>query len=141
MSDSIKELKENIVAFREARNRKQFHNPEDLAISISLEAVELLEIFQWSGADNEVDIDMKLKEVREELADVLIYPFRMGNDIGFDISEIDSSKIDENEKMYPIEKALGRADKYTADILDGETGRFHDLKTWCTSSMRSTFFR
>ena len=96
MSDSIKELTEKIVAFRDARNWKQFHNPKDLAISISLEAAELLEVFQWSGADNEVDTDKKLKKVREELADVLIYAFLMGNDLGLDISEIVSSKIDEN---------------------------------------------
>ena len=122
MSDSIKELTEKIVAIRDARNWKQFHNPKDLAISISLESAELLEVFQWSGADNEVDTDKKLKKVREELADVLIYAFLMGNDLGLDISEIVSSKIDENNRKYPAEKAYGKADKYTAYTADGGKG-------------------
>ena len=120
MSDSIKELTEKILAFRNARNWKQFHNPKDLAISISLEAAELLEIFQWSGADVAVDTDKKLDKVREELADVLIYAFLMGNDLGLDISEIVSSKIDANNKKYPVEKAYGKADKYTAYAEDEE---------------------
>ena len=122
MSDSIKELTEKIVAFRDARNWKQFHNPKDMAISISLEAAELLEVFQWSGADTEADTDKKLAKVREELADVLIYAFLMGNDLGIDIPEIISSKIDENNRKYPAEKSYGKADKYTAYVADGGKG-------------------
>ena len=122
MSDSIKELTEKIVAFRDARNWKQFHNPKDMAISISLEAAELLEVFQWSGADTEADTDKKLGKVKEELADVLIYAFLMGNDLGIDIPEIISSKIDENNRKYPAEKAYGKADKYTAYAADGSKG-------------------
>ncbi len=114
MSDSIKELTEKIVAFRDARDWKQFHNPKDMAISISLEAAELLEVFQWSGTDTEADTDKKLAKIKEELADVLIYALLMGNDLGLDISEIVSSKIDENNRKYPAEKAYGKADKYTA---------------------------
>lgn len=122
MSDSIKELTEKIVAFRDARNWKQFHNPKDMAISISLEAAELLEVFQWSGSDVEVYTDKKLEKVREELADVLIYAFLMGNDLGLDISEIVSSKLDENNRKYPAEKAYGKADKYTAYTTGGGIG-------------------
>ena len=66
MSDSIKELQQEIIAFRDERNWKQFHNPKDLAISISLEAAELLEVFQWSGAD--VAADKKIDKIKEELA-------------------------------------------------------------------------
>ena len=120
MSDSIKELTEKIVAFRDARNWKQYHNPKDMAISISLEAAELLEVFQWSGSDTAADTDKKIAKVREELADVLIYAFLMGNDLDFDIFEIVSRKIDENNRKYPAEKAYGKADKYTAYIEDGE---------------------
>ena len=123
MSDSIKELTEKIVAFRDARNWKQFHNPKDMAISISLEAAELLEIFQWSGSDTEVDTDKKIVKVREELADVLIYAFLLGNDLGLDIAEIVSSKLDENSRKYPADKAYGRADKYTAYAEDGGKGK------------------
>lgn len=114
MGDSITELTEKIVAFRDERNWKQFHNPKDIAISIMLEASELLEVFQWSGADIAVDTDKKMDKVKEELADVLIYALLMGNDLGLDISEIVSAKIDENNRKYPAEKAYGRADKYTA---------------------------
>ncbi len=57
MNDSIKALTNRILEFRDARNWKQFHNPKDMAISISLEASELLEVFQWSGADTDVDTD------------------------------------------------------------------------------------
>ena len=122
MSDSIKELTEKIVAFRDARNWKQFHTPKDMAISISLEAAELLEVFQWTGSDTAADMDKKLAKVREELADVLIYAFLMGNDLGLDISEIVSSKIEENSRKYPAEKAYGKADKYTAYTADGGKG-------------------
>lgn len=114
MGDSITELTEKIVAFRDERNWKQFHNPKDIAISIMLEASELLEVFQWSGADTAVDTDKKKDKVKEKLADVLIYALLMGNDLGLDISEIVSAKIDENNRKYPAEKAYGRADKYTA---------------------------
>ena len=119
MSDSIKELTEKIVAFRDARNWKQYHNPKDMAISISLEAAELLEVFQWSGSDTAADTEKKIAKVREELADVLIYAFLMGNDLDFDIFEIVSRKIDENNRKYPKEKAYGKADKYTAYTADG----------------------
>lgn len=121
MGDSIKELTNKIVAFRDARNWKQFHNPKDLAISISLEAAELLEVFQWSGSDVDADTDKKKSKIKEELADVLIYSLLMGNDLGFDISEIVKDKINENNRKYPAEKAFGKSDKYTsyADSIDG----------------------
>ena len=114
MNDSIKELIDNIVTFRDARDWKQFHNPKDLAIFISLEAAELLEVFQWSGADTEADSEKKIKKIKEELADVLIYSLLMGNDLGLDISEIVNTKIEENNRKYPADKAYGKADKYTA---------------------------
>ena len=122
-NDSIRELQEKIAAFRDERNWKQFHNPKDLAISISLEAAELLEVFQWSGADTGAATEKKLKKVREELADVLIYALLLGQDLGLDISEIISSKLEENARKYPVDKAYGRADKYTAyrQNTEGET--------------------
>ena len=120
MSDSIKELTEKITAFRNERNWKQYHNPKDLAISISLEAAELLEVFQWSGADTGADTEKKIEKIKEELADVLIYSFLMGNDLGLDIDEIVTEKINANRKKYPVEKAFGKADKYTAYINAGE---------------------
>jgi NTP pyrophosphatase (non-canonical NTP hydrolase) len=122
MSDSIKELKDNILNFRDARDWKKFHNPKDLAISISLEAAELLEVFQWSGSDVEVDSEKKINKVKEELADVMIYSILMADTLGLDISEIVNNKLEENNKKYPVEKAYGKADKYTAyvNVQDGE---------------------
>ena len=119
MNDSIKALTNRILEFRDARNWKQFHNPKDMAISISLEASELLEVFQWSGADTDVDTDKKLSKVKEELADVLIYALLMGNDLGLNIPEIINDKIDENNRKYPADKAYGKADKYTAYATHG----------------------
>ncbi len=113
MSDSINELVKKVAAFRDDRNWKQFHTPKDLAISISLEAAELLEIFQWSGADTEADTDKKLAKVKEELADVLMYCFLMADRLGLDISEIVDTKLEANNRKYPVDKAYGKADKYT----------------------------
>jgi len=111
MSDSIKEIQDKITSFRDERNWRQFHSPKDLAICISLEAAELLEIFQWSGSDT--GAEGKEGRVKEELADVMIYCGLMADEMGFDISEIISDKIDENARKYPVEKAYGRSDKYT----------------------------
>ena len=111
MSDSTKELQKEIVAFRDDRNWKQFHNPKDLAISITLEAAELLEVFQWSGAD--LSADKKLDKIKEELADVLIYSYLMANDLGLSIDEIVRHKLQSNDKKYPVEKSYGSSKKYT----------------------------
>lgn len=120
MNDSIKELTDKIVAFRDARDWKKFHNSKDMAISISLEAAELLEVFQWSGEDVEADTENKLSKIKEELADVLIYSLLMGHDLGFDISEIVEQKIDTNKRKYPVDKAYGKSDKYTAYLSSGK---------------------
>lgn len=99
-----------IMKFRDDREWKQFHNPKDLAISISLEAAELLEIFQWSGTDI-VCADKKDK-IAEELADVLVYCTLMADACGLDIDEIVQKKMEQNNKKYPVEKAKGKSDKY-----------------------------
>lgn len=111
MSDSIKELQSKVTKFRDDRDWKQFHNPKDLAISISLEAAELLEIFQWSGSDTSAG--GKKEKVEEELADVMMYCFLMADRMGLDVKEIINKKIETNNKKYPVEKAYGKADKYT----------------------------
>ena len=101
---------EKILKFRDERDWKQFHNPKDLAISISLESAELLEVFQWSGTDV-VCADKKAK-VAEELADVLVYCTLMADACGFDMDEIVQKKMEVNNKKYPVEKAKGKSDKY-----------------------------
>lgn len=109
---SIEILQEKLRNFRDERNWKQFHNPKDLAISISLEAAELLEIFQWSGKD--VSAEGKKEKIEEELADVLMYCFLLADLTDFQIDEIILKKLERNKAKYPVEKAYGRADKYTA---------------------------
>ena len=118
MTDSIRSIQSKITSFRDARNWKQFHNPKDLAISISLEAAELLEIFQWSG--NDTSASGKEDKIKEELADVMIYCGLLADNMGFDIGEIISEKIDANDRKYPVEKSYGRSDKYTAYLNDEE---------------------
>ncbi len=111
MTDSIKELQAEAEAFRDERNWKQFHTPKDLAISISLEAAELLEVFQWSGTD--LQVTEKQNKVKEELADVLLYCFLMASAENLDIAEIMTEKLAANRRKYPVEKAYGSAKKYT----------------------------
>lgn len=100
-----------VLKFRDDRDWRQFHTPKDLAISLTLEAAELLEVFQWSGAD--LECRDKLERIREELADVLSYCVLMADVCGLDLDEILREKVAKNEAKYPVEKARGRADKYT----------------------------
>ena len=97
---------DRIRKFTEDRNWDQFHSPANLAKSISIEANELLECFQWS------DEDYDLAHVREELADVIVYCQNMLDKLGLDADEIVNSKMTQNEQKYPVEKARARADKY-----------------------------
>ena len=108
---TFEEAAAKALAFREERDWTQFHNPKDLAISISLEAAELLEVFQWSGAD--LNVESKSHHAKEELADVVIYSIYMAEALGIDLAESISDKIDANAKKYPTEKARGNARKYT----------------------------
>lgn len=105
-----KETINQILKFRDDRDWKQFHNPKDLAISISLEAAELLEVFQWSGSD--VSNDNKQEKIKEELADVINYCVLMADVCGLDLDEIVQEKIRLNNEKYPVEKARGKSDKY-----------------------------
>lgn len=106
----IRETINQVLKFRDDRNWKQFHNPKDLAVSISLEAAELLEVFQWSGMDTECK--EKQDKIREELADVLIYCVLMADVCELDINEIIQEKLKKNNKKYPINKAKNNSKKY-----------------------------
>ena len=97
---------ERIRRFTRDRNWDQFHSPANLAKSISIEANELLECFQWS--DNEYDLD----HVKEELADVIVYCQDLVDKLGLDVDEIVNEKMAKNEAKYPVEKSKGKADKY-----------------------------
>ncbi len=102
---------EQVLKFRNDRDWKQFHNPKDLAISISLEAAELLEVFQWSASD--VECCDKKEKIKEELADVMNYCILMADACGLDLDEIIQEKIKKNNEKYPIDKAYGSKEKYT----------------------------
>ncbi|MBZ9570582.1 nucleotide pyrophosphohydrolase [Methanobrevibacter sp. TMH8] len=93
-----KETINKIIKFRDDRKWKQFHSPENLAKSISIEAAELLECFQWDDEYNKSD-------VLEELADVLIYSISMADTLGVDIDEIINNKIKLNAQKYPIDES------------------------------------
>ena len=108
MNDKTKEL---VLHFRDDRDWKQFHNPKDLAISISLEAAELLEVFQWSGSDTVCD--KKKDKIKEELADIVNYCILMADVCNLDLDTIVQEKIIQNDKKYPVEKAKGKSNKYT----------------------------
>ena len=99
------------LAFRDERDWSQFHNPKDLAISISLESAELLECFQWSAGN--LDVPEKRDAMTEELADVVNYCILLADRLGIDLLDAVSSKIDKNAAKYPVEKAKGSSRKYT----------------------------
>lgn len=97
---------DRIRKFTEDRDWGKFHSEENLAKSISIEANELLECFQWS------DTEYNLEHVKEELADVIIYCQDMLDKLGLDADSIVNSKMDKNEAKYPVRKARGNSKKY-----------------------------
>lgn len=97
---------DRIRKFTEDRDWDQFHSPANLAKSIVIEAAELLECFQWS------DKDYDLQHIKEELADVMVYSQNLLDKLGLDADEIVNMKMTMNEEKYPVEKAKGKADKY-----------------------------
>ena len=101
----MQELTKKVVEFTKERDWDQFHSPENLAKSISIEAGELLECFQWN---NEYDLD----EVKEELADVINYCLLMADKLGVDPKQIVLDKMEKTSKKYPVEKAKGKSTKY-----------------------------
>ena len=107
----MKELIDLINQFRDERDWRKFHNEKDLAISISLEASELLELFQWKQSEEVVE--KSLKEIKEELADVFMYSFMLADNLNLDVEEIIKEKIDINAKKYPVELSKGNNKKYT----------------------------
>lgn len=101
---------QRVLQFRDDGTGGSPH-PKDLAISLNLEAAELLELFQWSGTD--LECRDKRDRIREELADVLSYCILMADVCGLDLDEIMNEKVTKNEAKYPVEKARGNAAKYT----------------------------
>ena len=107
MSD-IREIVDALLKFRDERDWEQFHNPKDLALAISIEAAELLELFLWKSHEQ-----ADPGKVREELADIFAFSFLLAEKYGFDVKEIVLEKIEKNKLKYPADKARGSARKYT----------------------------
>ncbi|PXW87357.1 NTP pyrophosphatase (non-canonical NTP hydrolase) [Streptohalobacillus salinus] len=107
----VKQLIAAINDFREAREWRQFHNPKDLALSLSLESAELLETFQWKTSQEALATNQQA--MKEELADVLIYALMLADDLSLDVTTIIQEKLDQNNMKYPVKKSTGKKDKYT----------------------------
>jgi dCTP diphosphatase len=108
------EFEKQAVEFRDARNWKQFHNPKDLALSLVLEAAEVLEHFQWKNdAEMKEYVRAHQGEIGDELADVLYWVALMASDLDIDLPRAFAEKMEKNGLKYPIEKAKGRHTKYT----------------------------
>ena len=112
MNQSIKELQLRISKFCDDRDWNQFHSPKSLAMSISIEAAELLENFQWSKDDETLSTTNK-ESISEEIADVLIYAIRLCEVLEVDPIEISNKKIDKNAIKYPVDISKGKSEKYT----------------------------
>jgi len=105
------EIIDKIIKFRDDRNWSQYHTPKNLAISLSLEANELLELFQW--VDSSEAVENSKAEIKDELADIIIYSILMADRMDLDIEEIVAKKLKKNNLKYPVNKSYGSNAKYT----------------------------
>lgn len=103
----MEEIIQALKKFRDDRDWEQFHNSKDLAVAISIEANELLEIFLWKTPG-----DVNQDRIKEELADVFSFAFLLANNYDLDVKQIVLEKIEKNSNKYPIDKAKGKANKY-----------------------------
>ena len=103
-----------IRKFRDDRDWQQFHDPKNLAVSISIEAAELLELFQWHSGEEATRFAAENRErVSEEIADVAIYLIELADITGIDLAKAIDAKLEKNAKKYPVDKARGVSTKYT----------------------------
>lgn len=113
---NLEELTSRILAFRDARDWKQFHRPNQLAAALSIEAAEIQEHFLWKSPE-EVQAMLadpaRLGKISEEVADVLIYGLLLAHEMGVDPVQAITDKLAKNDAKYPVEKARGRHTKYT----------------------------
>lgn len=109
---TLEELGETVAAFVARREWEAFHNPKDLALALSVEAAELLEIFRWKGREEVGAALPALREaIADELADVLIYALSMANAASIDLTEAVQGKLNRNEARFPVEEYRGRAER------------------------------
>ncbi len=107
-------LLEQLIAFRKERDWEQFHTPKDIAISLSIEAAELLEWFQWRSHDEVAEMleSHKRTHLEDEVADVAVYLSYLCHDLGIDLNQAVKNKMSKNAAKYPKDRVKGRADKY-----------------------------
>ncbi len=103
------ELIEKIIQFRDERDWKKFHDPKDLALSISLESSELLELFQWKNSQQA--IEQNYSDMQDEIADILIYTLTLVHDLNIDVKDAILQKINKNAEKYPISSFKGSSQK------------------------------
>jgi len=117
MSDrqtTIHELKERMAKFVHERDWEQFHTPKNLSMSISIEAAELMEHFQWLTVEQSKSLEPDaLQDISEELADIVIYSLSLSNFLELDLADAILQKMEKNRRKYPKEKVKGKSHKYT----------------------------
>jgi dCTP diphosphatase len=110
----LEELRDALRAFADARDWNQFHSPKNLAMALSAEAGELLEVFQWLTEEQSHRLDPEARAAAgEEIADVLLYLIRLADKLDIDVLDAARRKLAKNEEKYPADKARGHARKYT----------------------------
>lgn len=112
---ALQELTEALAAFARERDWDQFHAPKNLAMALSVEAAELVEIYQWMTLEQSAAPDEATRaRIDEELADIFLYLLRLADKAGIDLLQAAHRKIAANRVKYPVDKVRGRSDKYTA---------------------------
>ena len=111
----LDDVTDAIVRFRDERDWKQFHSAKNLAMSVAIEAAELMELFQWARTEEEqrAVIQERLDDLRDELADVLIYTLLLCREVGVSPGDAVLAKIEKNRAKYPVDQSRGSAKKYT----------------------------
>ncbi|MBI5470604.1 nucleotide pyrophosphohydrolase [Candidatus Kaiserbacteria bacterium] len=114
MRDNWHDIQKKAINFRDIRDWKQFHNPKDMALSLVLEAAEVMEHFQWKS-EKEIKAYAKSNrdEIGDELADVVYWIATMSHDLGIDLPEAFKKKMKKNDQKYPVTKSKGKHTKYT----------------------------
>ena len=109
----MQELFKTVREFIRERDWEQYHAPKNLAMALSAEVAEIVEIFQWKAADQKLSAEEQ-ENLRQEIGDVLIYLIELADQFDFDLIQAARDKLKLNAEKYPVEKARGKADKYTA---------------------------
>ena len=112
---NIDEIQKRLDKFAKDRDWEQFHNPKNLAMALSVEVAELVEIFQWSnsGGLDEIKDEKIRKKIEEEIADIFIYLIKISGKLNLDLMKIIYEKIEKNEQKYPVDKSRGSSKKYS----------------------------